>query len=321
MSRIYTVFAILFVLCMSVTSGAQAQTTALSAVITVLGEGVTLLRAGTVTPLPLRLGSIAPFGAGDQVITGINGRVLVTFPDVNSLYVLPDSRYTLTDFAALDEERFRLAGELYGIAIQVFEANPADWDYQLVTPGLTVVTPSEHFAVWALPGRFQTVISAAGTATAISENFPDGMDISAGFGWMPEHHEGVIALEPPYHAVAVLALAIDCRGVVSTGGSEGLRLRRGAALDYQIVGALKDGQAVNIVGITENRLWYRIPYLTGFGWLYSDLVETTEACPNLPISPSLTGEANEIIAGVSGFEVSLLSPFYLTPRDNGLFYR
>jgi len=298
--------------------GAHAQPLELSAVVTVVGDGVTLLRAGAVNPLPLRVGSIAPFGVGDQLMTGVNGRALIAFPEANRLYVLPDSQYELTAFTSLDGGRFRLEGVLQGIAIQTFDDDPSDWDYQLVTAGLTVVTPSEQFAVWALPGRFETVISAAGTAVVENGDSPDGVVVTAGMGWIPVYNATPIALESPYHAVELMSLAIDCRGTVSTGGSDGLRLRRGAALDYPIVGALYDGQQVYLVGITDNDRWYRIQYLTGFGWLYSELVDAD--CTGLPVSPSLVGEANETVSGATAAEIELLTPFYGIPADNPLFY-
>ncbi len=310
---------LLWVFCLTMMIGAHAQTTELSAVVTVVGEGVTLLRAGAINPLPLPVGAIAPFGVGDQLMTEVNGRALIAFPDVNALYLLPDSRYELTAFAGLDGGRFRLEGILNGIAVQTFSSDAADWEYRLVTPALTVVTPSEHFIVWGLPGRFETVISAVGTALVTSDSHPDGVEVAAGTGWMPLYNEASLALESPYHAVELLARVIDCRGVIMTGGSEGLRLRRGAALDYPVVGALDDDQQVYLVGITDNAKWYRIPYLTGFGWLYRDLV--IAECSGLPVSPSLVGEANETVAGATELEIELLTPFYGTPSQNPLFYQ
>lgn len=307
--------------CIALIHITHAQPAQLSAALTVIGEGVTIIRAGAVNPLPLREGAIAPFGVGDQVLTGINGRVWVTFPESDGLYLLPDSRYTLTAFEALDAGRFRLESELYGIAVQTFSSDPTDWDYALVTPALSVTQPSEHFIVWALPGRFETVISAVGTATVQLTDESAEVLVPAQTGLMPMYSPDAIHLEPPYHAVQLLALAIDCVGTVTTGGSEGLRLRRGAALDYQVVGVLYDGQTVNVVGITENQRWYRIPYLTGFGWIYRELVTPTRDCPHLPLSPSLVGEANETVTGATALEVELLSPFYGTPSDNPLFYR
>jgi hypothetical protein len=309
------------VLCLTIVMGLGAQTTALSAAVTVLGDGVTLLRAGAVNPLSLRVGSTAPLGAGDQLTTGVDGRVLITFPEADGLYLLPDSRYMLTAFNRLDGERFQLEAELHGIAVQTFTSDPVDWDYALITPALTVTRPSEHFIVWAIPDRFETVISAMGVATVQTETRPEGVDVPAQSGVMPMYNPEAIPLEAPYHAVELLALAINCVGTVETGGSDGLRLRRGAALDYQVVGILYDDQAAHVVGITQNGRWYRIPYLTGFGWIYRELVVTTRDCTDLPVSPSLVGEANETVFSASELEIELLSPFYGPPRDNPLFYR
>lgn len=320
----WVVWGVMFcVVCVCIISAQaqHAQSLPFSAVVTVIGDDVSMLRAGAVNPLPLRDSAVAPFGAGDQLITGVNGRATITFPDANLFYLLPDSRYTLTDFTALEDDRFRLTAELYGIGVQTFSDPITDWDYSLITPTLTVIRPSEHFAVWAIPGRFETVISATGMALVQTESHPEGVEIPPETGIMPMYSDAAISLQPPYHPVQLLSLAIDCNGVISTGGSEGLRLRRGAALDYVVVGALDDGVQVKLVGTTENGLWYRIQYLTGFGWLYSSLIMTDNPCPELPISPNLIGEANETVAGATDLEIALLTPFYGTPSQNRLFYR
>ncbi|MCU0466550.1 MAG: SH3 domain-containing protein [Anaerolineae bacterium] len=317
--RWLTLVGLMLALAVSLT--AHAQPGELSAVVTVVGEGVMLLRAGASNPLPLRVGSVAPLGSGDQLATGVNGRAFVTFPEENRLYLLPDSRYTLQTFAALDGGRFELSASVEGIAIQTFTNAPDDWDYRLETAALTITQPSAHFAVWAIPDRLlETVISADGILTVETPNQPDSVTVSTGEGFFPAFAASVMAMEPPYHAVELLSLALDCDGVVSTGGSDGLRLRRGAALDYPVVGALRDGQSVTIVGTTENGLWFRIPYLTGFGWIFSNLV-VTESCGSLPVSPNLVGESNEEISGATAEELTLLEPFYGLPSANPLFYR
>lgn len=290
-----------------------------SAVVNVIASEVFVQRADAINELPLRTGAVAPLGAGDRLRTGENGRALITFDDANPLYLLPETTYTLEHFR-MGDEGIHVSGFLEGIAIQAFDESLADaWTYRLHTDVLTVAQPSALFAVWAVADRLEAVISAEGTLLAEAANMDDQIAIDPANGIFPTASNDVIALNAPYHASQLLALAIGCRGTVFTGGSEGLRTRRGAALDYPIVDVLQDGQGAWIVGITENELWYRIPYQTGFGWLFRDFVQAD--CSGLPRFPNLVGEANEIISGVTALELDFLEPFYGLPAGNTIFYR
>lgn len=312
--------AVLLLLAVTWTASAQ-DLTPLAATVTVTADGVQVVRANTTRPLPLRAGAIAPLGAGDQVLTDADGRALVRFGEDSTLLLLPDSRYTVLVYGAGEGGEQVLDAALSGIAIQRV-ASPAQWQYQLQTDGLTVTQPSALFAVWALPDRFEGVVSASGDVTMTpTEAAP--IEVLAGQGWLLGYDAPPTPLQAPYlHPVPVLIDALACVGTVSTGGSDGLRLRRGAALDYPIVGVLRDGQQVGIAGVTENGLWYRIQYQTGFGWLFSDLVTTDDPdCARLPVSPNLIGESNETVGRLTEDERGLVEPFYGTPRQNGVFYR
>lgn len=301
------------------TSAYAAHTDERSAVVNVIAPDAFVLRAGAINELPLRAGAVAPLGAGDRLRTGENGRVVITFDDANPLYLLPETAYTLERFRA-DDDGAQVSGFLEGIAIQAFDDSLADaWTYALRTDALTITQPSALFAVWAVTDRLEAVISGAGILQADVTDADEAVAVGPADGIFPAVSADVVALQPPYHASQLLALAVDCRGTVFTGGSEGLRTRRGAALDYPIVDVLQDGQGAWIVGITENELWYRIPYQTGFGWLFRDFVQAD--CSDLPRFPNLVGEANEIISGVTERELDFLEPFYGRPAENTIFYR
>lgn len=312
--------SLLLLVCCFAFANSSAQFTELSAVVMVISEPVLIQRAGTETELPLREGSIAPVGAGDQVRTDENGRLILLFPNTNRLYLLPNTQYELREFISPDSGFFRVNGYLHeGIAIQQFQEDPQRWQYRLETSALTVIEPSSLFAVWAVTDRLEAVISADGEIFVQKPDQGDLIRVPSTAGLFATLSNESQPLLPPYHAAQLLALSLNCRGVVSTGGGEGLRLRRGAALDYQIVDLLQDGQNVFITGITENGLWYRIPFQTGFGWIYSSLVRAN--CPALPRFANLVGESNEQIDGVTPVELEFLEPFYSLPRTNPVFYQ
>lgn len=298
----------------------SAQSTELSATVIVISEPVLIQRSGTEMQLPLRAGSVAPFGAGDEVRTGENGRLILLFPDTNRLYLLPNTRYELQEFTSLDTGIFRVNGYLLqGIAIQQFQEDPRRWQYRLETSALTVIEPSKLFAIWAVKDRLEAAISVDGELLVQKPGQAEAISIRPAAGLFATLSDEAQSLLPPYHAAQLLALSLNCQGVVSTGGGEGLRLRRGAALDYPIVDVLQDGQNVLITGITQNGLWYRIPFQTGFGWIYSSLVRAN--CPDLPRFPNLVGESNEQIDRVTPVELEFLEPFYGLPRTNPVFYQ
>ena len=301
-------------------STAAAQSQPLSAVITVLAQDVSVQQANTTDPLPLRAGSVAPLGAGDRLITGANGRATLAFSDDFILYLLPQTTYRLDDLFRDSNGSLTISGTLEaGVVIQQRLTTITAVTYQMVTPALTVTLPSELFIVWSVPGQVEAAISAEGDLTVIDADQPTQVMIPAGSGLFAPFGDQPLALQPPYHAAQLLGKTIDCAGTVNIRGATGLRLRRGAALDYPIAGLLDDKAQVKVVGTTLNGLWYRVSAKSEFGWLYSALVVAD--CDNLQTFPDLVAEIYEEITDVTAPEVAWLTPFYGTPADNLTFYR
>ena len=118
----------------------------LSAVVTIIAEGVYVQRGGTAREFPLSEGAVFPIGTDDQIRTDENGRVFITFSDDNQLYVLPESTFTLREFSAQSDQSITLTGELNGIAIGQFIDDSAIETFNLTADGLTVTQPSALFA-------------------------------------------------------------------------------------------------------------------------------------------------------------------------------
>ncbi|NDJ61479.1 MAG: SH3 domain-containing protein [Chloroflexi bacterium] len=294
-----------------------ARSQDLAAAVMVLADEVLVLRSGTREELALPPGAVAPIGPGDRVRTTGNGRAFVTFQQINRLLLLPDSTYELVVFAQTRNDEVILEGVLSGIAVQQFGDDPARWAYQLAAARHNVTAPSALFAVWAQPGELEAVISASGSLTVTTAD--EMIAVPAGAGVATRYGSTPILLEPPLHAAQLVALAIDCQGVIATTDGLPLRLRQGAALDYPIVDGLESGAVVNIAGTTQNELWYRIPFQSGFGWLFRRFVAAD--CSRLPRFPDLVGEETEQIELVTEAELDLLAPFYGSPSTNPIFYR
>lgn len=295
-----------------------AQGGQLSAAVTILSEELHFQRVDTDAELRLPAGASAPFGIGDRIRTGDNGRALVTINDDDQLLLLPNSELEVRLFERDDEGNVRFEAFLSGIAVHRLTSVASSTSFQLSTELFTITEAENQFAVWAVEGGLQAVTSFDGEITfTLNDGESYTVPPESGFAFL--YSNEAVELRFPLHASQVVAKSVDCPGIVSTNGSEGLRLRAGAALDYQVVDILQDGQQVTIVGTTENGKWYRIPFQTGFGWIFSSLIEAN--CDGLQTFPDLIGEEPESLSGATEQEVELLEAFYGTPQTNTTFYR
>ena len=294
----------------------SAQSNELSARLAIIADDVWFIRANTESEFPLSPGALAPFGIGDTIVTGENGRALIV-PDENSqILLLPNSSYTIQEFTQADSAIVFFQGQLDGIAVHRIRET-SSLNYELETHNFILNATEGHFTVWSIDAGLNAVTTASGEVTVQIDNRVQ--TVSSNQGLATPYSEESISLEAPLHASQVVGLAVNCEGIVNTNGSEGLRLRAGAALDYIVVDVLEDGQAVEIVGTTDNALWYRIPFQTGFGWIYSSLIDAD--CEALEQFPDLVGEYPEQIQSVTETELELLEPFFGIPLTNSVFYR
>ncbi|GAB5493005.1 MAG: hypothetical protein Phog2KO_32200 [Phototrophicaceae bacterium] len=295
----------------------SAQSEKLSTVIEVIGDDISFQRANTSLVFELSEGSSAPFGIGDIISTGQNGRVLITVNEDAQLLVLPNSEYEITDFSRDDTGQISLEARQEGIVLHDFNASVDNFTYQLDATTFSVSQAEGRFVVWSIPTGLQAVTVANGDLIVAKDE--EEYHLTENTGFAVEGFDIIVELDMPLHASQVVGLSINCQGTVDTGGTDGLRLRAGAALDYQVVDVLQDEQSVPIVGTTENGQWYRIPFQTGFGWIFSSFIEGT--CLNLPEFMNLIDESPERIDDATAIEIELLEPFYGTPQNNSVFYR
>lgn len=297
----------------------QAQPVELAAIIRVIGQNIVFQRENTQTELSLRPTSVALLGVGDTIRTGENGRVLIHLADGYEILLLPNSEYTLINFERNDFGVVQADAALVGIAVHNFTDTKERLQYQLQAETFEVSATAADFAVWAVPNLgLQAVTNALGEV----EIYPEGetqVSITAETGFAVSYSTQPVSLNLPLHASQLVAQSVKCDGVVNINTTEGLRLRAGAALDFLVVDALEDKQHVSITGTTENGLWYRIPFQTGFGWIYSSLIIAD--CEGLRRFPNLYGEAPERVRGVTPTELEMLTPFYGIPETNNVFYR
>ena len=303
------------ILCVGHVSAGSVE---LAVVIHVIGVDANFQRANTQIELPLAVGASAPSGKNDRIRTQDNGRVLITIGDEFRILLLPNSEFYILDAKLNEDHTMYFSASLQGVAVHDLPRSTTTLEYELTTQAFQISNAEGHFAVWAVPEGLNAVTNSTGQISlTLNDNTQE--TVLAGMGYAVPYSSTSIALESPLHASQVVAHSIGCDGIVETNGSLGLRLRAGAALDYIVVDILQDGQQVQIVGITQNQLWYRIPFQTGFGWIYSSLISAN--CEGLQEFPNLIGELPENIQGVTNVELELLEPFYGTPTINQVFYR
>lgn len=312
----YTFLLITLILSIS-TVLTQAQTD-LALTLTVLNEDVAFIRANTSREFNLPTGAITPFGTGDTIRTGDNGRALIQLDEQTQILLLPDTAFTVQSLLRGDAGLITFEATLEGIALHDFDNDQLAYQLQADTHQILFDTEMAQFGVWARSEDDTAVIVQTGQVTSTSNG--NTLSLENQEGIISSQFDTPILLDSVYlHPVQIVAEQALCEGVVATNGGAGLRLRAGAALDYIVVGLLNDGDVVSIVGTTENSLWYRIPDGTSYGWIFSNLVEAE--CDALPEFANLTPERPERVLDVTPLELTFLQPYYGLPQDNIGFYR
>jgi hypothetical protein len=284
-----------------------------AAVLTVIHPGVTIQRANTSAWLPLSTGSVAPFGAGDRLRTDDTGRAFVSFGPESRMLVLPGSVYQLE---RLDlNGQIQLTGNLSGIAVH--SMGPVA-SYRLTLHNSVITQPATLFATWAeaQPPLGVTVAEGSLEVSACEQSW----SLQPGQGlYVSDETREVITFDPPWNIARMQGLLEGCPGIVATVGNVPLRVRIGPGEGYIRMGGFDQAQAVLIMAVNESLGWYRIQFLSGFGWLLKAAVRTE--CENLPVLPDNTSEQPLFIRDASPDEIELLRPFFGSPVINGWFYQ
>ncbi|MEL6406236.1 MAG: SH3 domain-containing protein [Chloroflexota bacterium] len=295
-----------------------AQTNNLAATVTIVADGVMFSRNNTEQTFMLPVGSVTPFGIGDNIETNTTGRAIITLADGYSILLLPDSVYSVQSFDETDPETFSFAGTLEGIAIHDFAREAITLSYQLNTSEFDVMSSSNtNFATWASEDYLQAVTVASGDITLLHDDHEYIVESGEGFA-MSYSDEPVSLQDEPYHGVHAVRASIDCQGTINTTNPLGVRVRSGASLAYIDIAVVLDGTPVDIVAIGEDERWYRVTLFSEFGWVFTDLVEAE--CEGLPELPFAFPEMPERLLAAADIERPFLLPYYGDFFTNPNFY-
>lgn len=307
--------------------GSDSQRAALgtqrAVLLRVIYDEVEVRRADTAEWLALAVGSESPFGVGDTLRTSPYGRVHLRFASGLETLVLPASTLELLTFEGDSEIRLHMRGD--GRSIHVTPASDAFESYRLETATYAVTSPAQHFAVQtstSAEGVSEAAISVAEGSAAVETVDETVIDVEAGFGMRVREGDPTstpTALIYPAHFAQLEGLLDGCPGLVMARGEESLNVRVGPGLGYDEVGIAENNASVPLLGVTIGADRYRIPFLSGFGWILAIGVQTD--CDNLPVYPYNTLEVNNGVIQAEARELELLQPFYGTPEEDYWFYR
>ncbi len=284
-----------------------------AAVLGVTPAGVAVERAHTEAWLPLAAGSSGPLGSGDRLRTDGEGRALLTYWEGARTLILPDSTFALDDLDVSAGRGVRLAASLTGVAVHAIPSTPG-LALDLALEGVTVTQAEGLFATWADAGQPLGVTVAEGRITLAGDRGP--VELAAGQGLYADSE--VVDFDPPWNLARMQGIREGCPGLVDTDTDVPLRVRIGPGMGYVVMGVFGESQAVPIMGVNESGGWYRIQFLSGYGWMLRLAIQTN--CQNLPVLPD-AAEAPRFVLGASQDEEALLRPFFGTPRANPWFYR
>ncbi len=309
--------AILFVLLISAPLQAQEG---IGASVRVVNPQAVFSLAGTDGVRALSENSVFAITTGDAVQTDRRGRALLTFADSLELLLLPESRLTVLANERLRDGTYALRLRIDGHSVQRLHTSESTRLLLTIeTERGTARARRGWFALWSSLERATVITVAEGSVDFLPIWGQPLYTADAARGMVVGLSSAeIIPISPPYNGARMIGLSSTCEGVVRA--QEGvLNIRAGTSLGYAVIGDLRLGARVRIMGVTEDRVWYRVQRFSGFGWTLTSGIEAD--CPNLTIYPNLSGEANRELFDVEPVELELLAPFYGQLEDDLWFYR
>jgi len=291
-----------------------------AAVVQIIYAGVELQRANTQSWLPLPVDAQAPFGIGDILRTDKTGRALITFADASQTLLISGTEYQLEGFDQTDKQQVNISLRLLkGRSIQLITNTAKIASYQLHLQHMTLTKPTQLFATQVQLDSASDVIVAKGSLTASKSDAV--VDLQAGSGLRAMDTLGEVRPIAAPEGFSFLSITSKtCRGIANATipGEESVAVRIGPGEDYLNLGNIPNGTSVAIVGKADSGKRYLTPYLSNFGWIIANGINT-ESCDNIPIVPAETQPINGV-TNPQPFEMDFLTPFFGMPSQNVQFY-
>jgi len=246
-------------------SGPVAAQEELVASLEVLSPGVEVQRIDTANWVAIKVETL--IGEGDKVRTDATGTARITFfEDGTATDLEPDTEYHITTFRGTPQQ-YQLSVEvLFGITQQqVGHLLDAGSSYEVVTPGARMTVRGTDFALRVEETGRSSVLTSTGLVAA--SNPTQASDVPPGYGLRAAVDKPLSDVVPAT-TFAELDAALDgCAGAVQTDADVRLNVRLGPSLTADIVGSVVPSDIHNLIGTTDSKAWYRIPFRDGYGWI------------------------------------------------------
>ena len=310
-------------LVISLPRASHAQDDYGATLIVMQGE-VEIQRANTDAWISLPRDAVTPFGAGDRLRTDFRGRAYLNYADAETL-ILPNSTFDLLALGINADNALTLHAQLVGRTVHHIPADITWESYQFETASVTITQPAQRFGFQQNPDEPAYFVVDSGVAT-----FDTATETSTLSG-----DEGVrvnldASIDPivsisnaPINFARVEGYLDGCDGVLKTAGDVLTRVRAGPSDEFFFMGSIASNTPVKIMGSAPGPggLWYRIQFLSDFGWVSGELVQTQCDLDALVQYTRAGVENAPGIVLVQDVEIALLEPFFGLPRDDVWFYR
>jgi Bacterial SH3 domain/FecR protein len=269
----------------------QAQQSNRVARVQVISPGVEIRRVGTEKWLPIRAESL--FGVGDSLRTVGQGVAEIRFYEgVNTIRISPETTVALEVFTGQNDAlsyNIEMALITGNIRSAVRRASNDDEIFKVITPHFAA-TLIQGESVIGLTDKTTTLLVANTGQVLVQRENGQSATVTASFGIRGRTNQPLSEVVPA-RDFATLTVALDgCPSTVSLTDDVQLNVRLGADTSYPRVGGINNDDPVQVIGLTANRVWFRIFYKGGFAWIRPvERLTLAQNCQGLRVFPERFG--------------------------------
>ncbi len=248
-------------------SSAQQQ---IASLVTVKQPGLEIQRTGTEEWVAVTRESIV--GTGDRIRTNATGTAEVALFNRSGLIELkPNTELSINRMERTEQGFLISIGLLTGKIHQALLPVPDVYiGYEFTTPTSSVVTAGGIFDVWLDDKQNTNVLTTDGIVYVGAQR----TQLGASQGVRAEAG-GVLSEIITADSAEKLNAGID--GIVAEFATDGdiqLNIRQGPDTRTELLGTVFPDAVSRVKGISEDGLWYRIPFEQGHGWVSKNALRT-----------------------------------------------
>jgi uncharacterized protein YkwD len=213
-------------------------------------------------------------GVGDVIRTDAEGTATIQFFGNASVTLLPNTTLQIDRLTEVDDEFFVEYTIITGRTQQLLVVNDEiSALFEVNSPRMTVMTRGGQFDMLLGEGDTTEVLAHAGQVFVAGST--GLVEVPPGNGIRTDE-SSVLSEIVPATSIESLEVALD--GAPTNFAIDAdvmLNVRQGPALDNEILGMLNPEDIDRVQGVSEDGMWYRVPYDEGSGWVSSQSLDVT----------------------------------------------